>query len=339
MKRVLVSLATLLTLAGAASAAPHNFKPDWVSGSSMEFPREQYVTGVGSADDRRTAEDRARGEISRVFSSQVTVTTSSEASEAVESAGGRNENSSSQSARSGIRTYSKKILQGVEITETWQDDSSRVWYALAVLDKAKYVPAVTDRIGELDSQAKQLYAQVQQSTEKFERVKSSMKLLSLFKTRKELESDLRVLSDKGVSNPLDEGAVRALAAKSLAELDVSLRITGVKSREVQTGIVKALSGLGMQARSGSPENNDLVIDGEVEVKPIKSGEKKWKFARSSSTVNLIDGRTGKVFLQFEAADKGASASYESAVHRSLDNLAKKVATQVSEGISQYFENQ
>jgi hypothetical protein len=329
-------------LAGAASAAanPKNPKPDWVDGSSMEYPRDKYLTGVGSADDRATAEDRARGEISKIFRSQITVNSASEASEStVQRTGQKDDNSFSQSVANSVQNVSKNVLEGVEIPETWQDDASRGYYALAVLDKSKAVSGVTDKITDFDAQIKQWYAQMTQATDKLPKVKAGMKLLALFKARKHLESDLRVLDGKGIPDPVDEAAVKATASKTLAGLDVAVELSG-KSREVETGVVKALNGFGLQSTAGAPQAPvDIIVSGAVETDPVAGTDTRWKFARSYVTVSLKDGRTNKVFLQFDASEKGSSSDYDTAAHRSLANLSNKVAQQVNDGVTEYFENQ
>ena len=225
MMKKLLPLLIGLACAATVGANPRNPKPDWVDGASMEFPREHYLTGVGSADDRNTAQERARGEISKIFSSQIAVNTASQATESVVQVTGRkDQNSFSQSVSNSVENVSKKMLEGVEIHETWQDEASRVYYSLAVLDKSKAVSAVTDKIADFDAQIKQWYAQMVQATDKLPRVKAAMKLLALFKARKDLEGDLRVLDGKGMPNTVDEAAVRATAAKTLSELEVVVDI-------------------------------------------------------------------------------------------------------------------
>ena len=339
MKKILPIL-IVLACAATVRANPKNPKPDWVDGSSMEYPRETYLTGVGSADDRATAEDRARGEISKIFRSQITVNSASEASEStVQRTGQKDETSFSQSVADSVENVSKKVLVGVEVPEVWQDDASRVYYALAVLDKSKAVSGITDKITDFDAQVKQWNAQMVQATDKLPKVKAGMKLLALFKARKRLESDLRVLDGKGMPDPVDEAAVKAAASKALSELDVAIDVSD-KSREVETGVVKALNSFGLQATAGAPQGAvDILVSGEVQTNPAESTDTRWTFARSYVTVSLKDGRTNKVFMQFDAAEKGSAGDYDTAAHRSLANLSKKVAQQIRDGITEYFENQ
>ena len=223
MKKI---LPILIALACAATAgAGSHAKPEWVDGASMQFPHEHYLTGVGSADDRATAQERARGEIAKIFSSQMTVNSASQATESTtQASGSKDQNSFSQSVALSVENVSKKLLEGVEIHETWQDEASRVYYSLAILDKSKAVSAVTDKIADMDAQVKQYYAQMAQATDKMPRVKAAMKLLALFKARKDLEADLRVLDGKGMPDPVDEAAVKAAAAKALEEIEIVVDI-------------------------------------------------------------------------------------------------------------------
>jgi hypothetical protein len=340
MKKSLCGL-VILAVAAVAGASPKNPKPEWVDGSSLQYPREQYLTGVGSADDRATAEDRARAEISKIFTSQLTVKSDSEASESSKQAAGqKDENSFSQSVAQSVKNVSKKVLEGVEIPETWQDDATREYYALAVLDKSKSVAGITGKISDFDAQVKQWYAQMVQASDKLPKVKAGMKLLDLFKARKDLEADLRVLGGQAMPDPVDEAAVSAAAAKALADLEVAIDVAGGTSREVETGVVKALNGFGFQATAGAPQGAaDILVSGEVQTQEAQGTDSRWKWARSYVTVSLKDGHSGKVFAQFDSAEKGSSGDYQTAVRRSLANLSKKVGKQVNDAITGYFENQ
>ena len=341
MKKTFGLFAAAVLLAVSAGASLKNPKPDWVDGSSMEYPRDRYLVGVGSADDRAMAEDRARGEISRIFSSQVAVKTASEASEStVQSSGAKDKNSFSQSVANSVKTVSKKVLEGVEVPQAWQDDASRIWYVLAVMDKAKGVSAVTDKIADFDAQIKLWKDQLAQAADKFPKAKAAMKIVALLKARKDLEGDLRVLDGKPMPDPVDEAAMRAAAAKILSELEIAVEISGAASQEIETGIIQGLTGFGLQmAPKDSQTPADIAIKVQVETKPVAGADERWKFARSYATVSLKDGRTGKVFLQFDTAEKGSSADYNTAVRRSLANLSKEISQQVSDGITAYFENQ
>jgi len=52
-------------------------RPDWVDGDSIQYPSSQYLTGVGYGPDRKSAEDKARAEIAKIFFNKIDPRTSS----------------------------------------------------------------------------------------------------------------------------------------------------------------------------------------------------------------------------------------------------------------------
>ncbi len=340
--------AALVGAFAACAAAPKRAaadlkgpKPDWVDSSSMEYPREKYLTGVGMGDDRQTAEDRARAEISKVFSTVVTVNTNLTESETNASKNGANDNQFQQNISQNVQTVSKKALEGVEIVENWQDPATRSHYALAVLEREKAIAAVKEKIADFDGQAKEWQQKLAEATEKLPRVKAAMKVLALIDARNELNNELRVLdeSGQGVPDPLDEAQVRPAAAKAVAELDVAVGMSGAKSSQIETGIVQGLNDFGLQAKTGSPDAADIIVEGEVDTKPMQGDGSAWKWARSTVTIALKDGKTAKTFGRFDVSSRQASADYDEAVRRSHVELAKKVSSQVKDAVTAYFENQ
>jgi len=112
------------------------------------------------------------------------------------------------------------------------------------------------------------------------------------------------------------------------------------AKHVVTGVVKGLSAFGIQAKAGSASQQaDIIVEGEVETNPFQGNDARIKWARTSVTITLRDGRTSKIFTEFNVTDKQGSGDYKEAVRRSQTELGKKVAAQVSSEIAAYFENQ
>ena len=177
-------------------------------------------------DDPTTAADRARSEISKIFTTNVSVTSNLNESESTSQRGSKTDTSFSQAISQSLQTASKKVLEGVEIAENWKDGASMQRYALAVLDRSKALSAVKDKIDDFDRQAQQWKSQMDQASDKVGKVKAAMKLLALLRARTELNGEARVLDPGGktVPSPFDEAAVRAEAARTIAELDVIVDI-------------------------------------------------------------------------------------------------------------------
>lgn len=315
-------------------------RPAWVEGESPRWTRAQNVLGVGSGDDEESAADRARGEISRVFSSAVTVDTTVDETETNLSRGGATDSSFSQVVAQKVKTASQKMLEGVEVVERWKDASTNRYYALAVLNKGKAMTAVAERTAALDADASLWKARLEGSSDRFDRAKAGAKLAALLKGRLDLENDRRVLGGGALASTLDASAARAAAARALEALDVVVIATGGHADELETGIVTGLASSGLTAKRGNPgDAGDLIVESRSGAQTVEGGDARWKWSRGSATITLKDGRADKAFARFEVSERQASADPGEARRRAAAGLAKKAAEQTASAITAFFENQ
>jgi len=308
-------------------------RPDWVEGESPEFPRARYVLGVGSADEENAASDRARGEVARVFSADVTVNTSVEQSEK----GDGKSSSFSSAVSDSVKTATAKILEGVEIVARWKDASTGRFYALAALDKPHALLTITEKAHDLAGDAAQRKAALAAASDPFGRAKAAMKLAAIAKAWDGLEADSRVLGGGSLGADFDAAAARADAAKALGALDVAVSAGGDGADAVETALVAALNAQGLAAKKGSA--GDLVAAADVSVSAQDAGDARWKRSRASATVTLTDGRAGKAISRFDVTAREDATDPGESRRRALASLAKKTAAQTAAAIDAYFANQ
>jgi hypothetical protein len=319
--------------AGSSSGGP---RPAWVEGDSARWPRASFVTGVGSADDQASAEDRARAEVARVFTADVSVQTTVAESETNTDRG----HSFSQNVAENVRTTTKKVLEGVDIVARWKDPTGR-YYALAALPKGQALLAVTEKTQTLDDEAAQWKKELDAAADKFSRAKAAAKLVALVKSREDLDAERRVLG--GGASPdgaVDAGAVRAEAAKALSALDVVVAVSGEGAEAVTTGVIAGLNAAGLSAKRGSASDPaDLRAIATVTAETADSGDPRWKRERASASVTLEDARAGRAFARFDVSAREDSVSASAARHRALTALSKDVAAKVSAAITAFFADQ
>src|ERR1700742_1646765 len=116
MIRILTATMILL-LAACGSAKPGDARPDWVNGNSSQFPASAYLTGHGQGDTMRDANDRARAELAKNFSVNVSEQSTDSSSYSQNTAGPAK---NSLDVSRDIHTRTDQLLTGVEISETWQ---------------------------------------------------------------------------------------------------------------------------------------------------------------------------------------------------------------------------
>lgn len=345
MRHAHLALPILLGLTACAgggkpsSTASGGPRPAWVEGESPKFPRSRFVVGVGSADEQAAADERARGEIARVFNADVTAVTGTDESESTLTRDGKTSASFSQNVSQQVRTVAKKALEGSNIVERWKDPTGR-YYSLAALSKAEALLEVTDKLHALDGEAASYKAKLDAASDRFEKAKAAAKLSALLKARASMEADHRVLGGGKAESDIDAGAARAAAAAALAALDVVVVADGEGAQELTTGLVAGLTASGLSAKPGADGGAaDLLAEADVSVAPESRPDPKWKWSRASATVSLKEGREGKTFARFELSERQASADAGEARRRSLAELGKKAAAKVQAAVAEFFENQ
>lgn len=313
-------------------------RPAWVEGESPKWTRAANVLGVGSGDDEESAADRARGEVSRVFSSAVSVDTTVDETESTVASGGRENASFSSLVAQKVRTASKKMLEGVEIVERWRDGATGRHYALAVLNKGKAMAAVAERTSALDDEAALWKKNLDAASSPFERAKAAAKLSAVLKGRLELENDRRVLGGGALPSGVDAAAAMSAAAKALADLDVVVTASGDGAEQLRTGVIAGLAASGLSAMR-TAQTPDLGVEAAATVEPVQGGDPRWKWARAGAVISLKDAHADKVFARFDLSERAASADAGEARRRALDGLAKKAAERTAAEIEGFFQNQ
>ncbi len=315
-------------------------RPGWVDGVSADYPGARFLTGAASADDPETAKDRARGEISKIFSTRVTVNTYAAASEQTSTRQGSTVSSSSQDVAQTVRTTSQKMLEGVEIARTWWDPATGQHYALAVLERSKALAAMDARLSELDSRAVGLNRVFSAAAEKMEKAKCALELLALLKARQGFVTDIRVLNPGGAAEPgFDVNGILRDAAAALSALDVAVAISPENRGQVAAEIAKALNSLGIQAKTGGA-GADMIVECTANFEAVADTDtrSRWKWYRGSASVSMKDVKAAKVFLSFNVSAKEAAASGKEALLKAETSLGKKIGVEISRGITSYFGN-
>lgn len=314
-------------------------RPAWLDGESPRWPRARYIVGVGSADDEAGAAERARGEIARVFSTDVKVDTSLDEQEVNVSKDGASSSTFSQDVRQRVATASRKALEGADVVERWRDGATGRHYALAALPKDQALLAVAEKLHALDQEAAGYKSRLDAASGRFDKAKAAARLAALLEARAELEAEHRVLGGGSHEGKLDAGAAKAAAAAALAALNVVVAAEGDGAAELTTGLVAGLNAAGLSAKpASSGMAADMLAEADLRFEPVAAGDPRWKWSRAVATVSLKEGREGKVFSRFDLSERQASADAGEARRRALAGLSKKAAEKTEAAIRAYFEN-
>jgi len=347
MKKISLILVSLFLISCSAAAKKggdgiinsSSRMPDWVNGASASYPSSAYLLGVGSADDLDSARDRARGEISKIFSADIQSASTVFESERTVSSGGKSATESATGAATDLKAISKKTLEGIEIAESWQDKSSFRWYALATLERAKIRRIYSEKLAETEEQLSLYEKQIDSATNNMDRAMAALKAKSLLKTKDSLEKDLKVIGGSGSFSGMESSsAIRTKVESAIAALGVYVEVSPANSR-ISTEITKTLISLGMRV-SESSDGMDIRVRCQAEMMPFQdpSLKSRWKWYAGEASVNLTDVKAGKEFLSFNASAKEAFVSEAGAKANAEKSLGRKIGKGINEAIENYFEN-
>ena len=259
--RILLT-ATFLTLAGCATSKPQNAQPDWVTGNSASYPASSYLTGRGQADEMAVAKDRARADLAKVFSVNISEQTKDTSSYSQTNAGGAPVMQNTMDVSRNINTRTDQVLSGVEIADTWQDPTTHEAYALATLSRSKAAAALRQQIGDLDAGTTAYLNQAQNSSDLFDKIADAGQAVDAQQTRTGLQHALQVVDATGTGIPpaWPLAKLQADRAELLKQFQVTAAAEGKDGEAVQKILAGALGDAGFTVVDNAPYTMTANLD-------------------------------------------------------------------------------
>ncbi|HEX7043030.1 MAG TPA: LPP20 family lipoprotein [Burkholderiales bacterium] len=308
MKPIAIVLALGL-LAGCASSAE---VPDWVSGAAAGYPPSQYLLGRGEAESGEEARDRARADLAKVFEVQIAVESEDEQAFRTDGAEGRY---ASRSARR-VSAHTERLLEGVEIAETWRDPRTHRYHALAVLQRQKAASVLRERIAELDAATRVQLERARRADDPLFKIAAAARAVAAQTERAGHLKTLRVVSAVGVGQE-PEWSLERLRS----DLDGLLRRVAVAPRVVADttgGLVPvvqgAVAGAGFTVDTARP---DYVLEASLALDDLGLQDG-WYWQRGVLEVRLIQTGSERVRGAKRWPIKASALAREGAVKRALD---------------------
>jgi hypothetical protein len=326
-------------IAAALLVAALAARPDWVDGMPAKFPRERFLVAVGSADERPTAEARARAGIAAFFESRVSSVTRATETEghATASRTDRVEGvavtaatelrAATISASQEVASATAKLLEGVEIADAWTDPEGRI-HALAVLDRARAVETLARRLAEVDAEVAALAARLAEEKAPLARARVAHRIVRVAARRRPLLDDLRILEPAAEPAPPPGAAgARAAADRALAAVAVAVRTSGDEADRLRAAAIRGVLATGMRvAAAGGPSDLSVSIEAEASAPSVSDG---WTVARLTARARILDARKEPTGSFVETA-KGTSGRPDEASRRAGEALAVRLEERLAE---------
>ncbi len=313
-------------------------KPDWVAGKSISYSEKQYLIGVGYGNTRETAERNSYAAISKIFSANITSISKDYEKYSQVQSKGRNETKDEIKVEQFIEITTKRVLENVTIAETWFDSKEKVYYVLAVIDRAKAGNSLKEQIRSLDSQIEEMIEKSRETTDKIQKIKNLKGATKGLIQREACNANLRVinLSGKGLDSPFSLGGVdNELTSFLKNDFSIGVEVTGEKGGNVEAAIIEGLNKQGLFiVKKGQSE--DLVVRGAIEFNEAYIYNPMFKFVRWMANFKLIDKSTDRVIGSINRSGREGHLTVIEAKERALKTMQEDIVSEVSKKLTEFL---
>jgi len=347
IRRIMVALMTLAALSGCAWFGGQS-KPDWIDGVSAAYPSGQYLVGVGQAESRAVAEDRAYAAVARIFKAEVSAQAKDWESYLVIEQRGQSSAERRLTLDNLTRVSTDKVLENVQIVDRWVDVPKGLHYALAGMHRPQAETSFMERIVELDRSIGDDVQEFQRASDKLARVRALRRAARNLVLRETYNADLRVIRPSG------RGAASAYRVSELtqeleqflaANLTLAVAVTGDQAEPAQRALIEGLLKEGLQVTSrpwgedrsiggdSSGPSPELLVRGVVRVWSIDVRDPQFKFVRWCSDFEVMDLTSQRVVGALSKGGKEGHLSDREATAKVVRVMQQEFSTDVAKAIA------
>ena len=337
----------LVVLSGCAWLGGQS-KPDWIDGMSAAYPSGQYLVGVGQAESRTAAEDRAYGAVARIFKAEVSAQAKDWESYLLIEQRGHNSAERRLTLDNLTRVSTDKVLENVRILDRWVDVHKGLQYALAGMNRSQAEASFMERITELDQSIRDDVEEAQRPSDKLARVKALRRAARNLVLRETYNADLRVVRPSG------QGTATAYRVSELTHeleqflatnLMLAVSVTGDQAEPVQRALMEGLLKEGLQVTSrpwgedrsaggdSSGPSPELLVRGIVRVWQVDVRDPQFKFARWCSDLEVVDLSSHRVVGALSKGGKEGHLSEREATARVVRVMQQEFSADVAKSIA------
>ena len=327
------------TVIGCGLLGGHS-KPEWVDGKSVEYPADQYLTGVGQGDSRAVASDQAYAAVSRIFQAQVEAQAKDWESYIVLERREMSNTERTLTIDNLTKVSTDKVLENVRITDAWYDAKTGVHYALALMNRAQAEASLMERISVLDRTIAADVTEARQTDDKLAKVRALRRSVGNVMVREAYNADLRVIrsSGRGIPSPYQvnelSGELEQFLARNLA-LDV--QVSGDHAELIQLALTDGLIRKGFRVTNGVEREYivkpELFVRGAVRLFPVDMRDPQFKYARWCGDFDVVDAVSQRVVGVVARGGKEGHVTDQEAAAKALRVMQREISSSVAESIA------
>ena len=339
-KRCLTPFLLFLVLAACATSPK---VPDWVEGTkAAAYPDEQFLIGVGQADSKPVAEERAYAAVSRIFKAEVTSQAKDWETYLTLEKRGNVQTERRLTLDSVTKVSTDKVLENVKIAETWRNPHTSLHSALAVMSRAAAQTTFRSKIVELDEAVGRDVKEARGAQDKYLKVRGLRRAIRTLITRDTYNSDLRVVTGgRGVAAAYSVTGLTGELEKLLNEsIVVAVEVKGDQAEAVRQAVMEGLAreGLPVTARSapGDAATADLLVKGEARLWPADLPDPRFRYVRWCADFVIVNQQNQLVLGSVARSGREGHLNIPEATGRALKSLQQEVSSALAKSLAEHI---
>lgn len=341
---VLVVLTDMLV-----GCAAHRAQPDWIDGNSRDYPADQYLLGVGQADARPAAEERAYGAVARIFTARVEAESKDWESFLLSEAKGQASTERRLTLDQLTHVSTDKVLENVRILDAWSNPNTGQHHVLAGMHRVQAGTALAERMAELDRAVDSDLAESRKTPDKLLAIRSLRRAVKNLVLREAYNADLRVIRTGGQGIPPPYRVTEltgALEQFMAAHLLVGVEVTGDQVEPVRRAVIEGLirEGLPVTARPAGTEEPasgrggkqlELLVKGTARLFDANVPDPRFRFVRWCSDFVVLDTGTQQVVGAVSRGGREGHVTSGEATAKAVRVMQQEVSSELARTLAGY----
>ena len=343
MKLQPIPLIALLAVTLFAGCAGHRSQPAWVDGASRDYPADHYLLGVGQADSRPAAEERAYGAVARIFKAHVEAESKDWESFLLREAKGAANTERRLTLDQITRVSTDKMIESVRILDAWTHPQTGQHYALAGLQRAQAATALSERLAELDRSIESDVGESRQASDPLARIRSIRRALRNLVLREAYNADLRVIraSGQGAAAPYRIAELTgAFEQVMTANLLVGVEVQGDQVDPIRRAIIEGLirEGLPVTDKTVGGDGRTplgLQIKGTARLFDVDVPDPRFRYVRWCSDFVIVEPATQHVIGAVSRGSREGHLTQGEAQAKALRAMQQDVSSELAKTLAGY----
>lgn len=322
-------------------------KPAWIDGISPEYPSAQYLTGVGQADNRAAAEDRAYAALARIFKAEVSEQSKDFESYLVVEKRGASHDERRLALDQLTRVSTDKVLENAKIVDRWYDAKKNLYYALGGMQRAQAETVLIERMSDLDHAIQSDVDEAHQTSDKLAKVRALRRAARNLVLRETYNADIRVIRVSGQGTTAAyrvQDLTRELEEYLSSNLVLAVSVTGDQVEPAQRALTEGLIKEGLHVATmsstttdgggaGPVGNPELLIRGTVRVWPIDVRDPQFTYVRWCSDFEVVDAARQQIVGAISKGGKEGHLSEREATAKVIRVMQQDLSGDVAKAIA------